>query len=79
MNRRDFLRAAAAGMAAPAFSAFAQTAAGGKPFRVGVIGCGWYGKNDVFRLMQVAPVEVVSLCDVDKRMLAEAATQVAQR
>ena len=66
-------------MTVPAFSAFAQTVAGGKPLRVGVIGCGWYGKNDVFRLMQVAPVEVVSLCDVDKKMLAEAAAQVAQR
>src|SRR3989454_528052 len=47
--------------------------------RVGLIGCGWYGKCDLFRLIQVAPVEVVSLCDVDKQMLAEAAELVAQR
>src|SRR6185369_13341190 len=42
-------------------------------------GTGWYGKCDLFRLIQVAPVEVVSLCDVDKRMLAEAADMVATR
>jgi predicted dehydrogenase len=47
--------------------------------RVGLIGTGWYGKADLFRLIQVAPVEVVSLCDVDKRMLADAAEQVAAR
>jgi len=47
--------------------------------RVGLIGCGWYGKADLFRLIQVAPVEVVSLCDVDKRMLADAAEMVAAR
>ena len=49
----------------------AAFAAAKKP-RVGLIGCGWYGKNDLFRLIQVAPVEVVSLCDVDSKMLAEA-------
>ncbi len=47
--------------------------------RVGLIGCGWYGKSDLLRLIQVAPVEVVSLCDVDKRMLAGAAEIVATR
>jgi predicted dehydrogenase len=50
-----------------------------KPKRVGLIGSGWYGKCDLFRLIQVAPVEVVSLCDVDKRMLAQAAERVAAR
>ena len=50
-----------------------------KPKRVGLIGTGWYGKCDLFRLLQVSPVEVVSLCDVNKRNLAEAAEMVAQR
>jgi predicted dehydrogenase len=44
-----------------------------------MIGCGWYGKCDLFRMIQVAPVEVVSLCDVDKKMLSEAADMVSQR
>jgi predicted dehydrogenase len=46
---------------------------------VGLIGCGWYGKTDLFRLIQVSPVEVVSLCDVDSRMLADAAELTSQR
>jgi predicted dehydrogenase len=78
MNRRDFLRAGAAGLALSAadLELFADDA---KRPRVGLIGCGWYGKCDLFRLIQVAPVEVVSLCDVDKKMLAEAADMVSQR
>ena len=47
--------------------------------RVGLIGCGWYGKCDLFRLIQVSPVEVVSMCDVDKQMLSQAAEMVAAR
>ncbi len=50
-----------------------------KPKRVGLIGTGWYGKSDLFRLIQVAPVEVVSLCDVDKTMLQKAAETTATR
>ena len=50
-----------------------------KSGEVGLIGCGWYGKGDLFRLIQVAPVEVVSLCDVDRNMLADAADIVATR
>src|SRR5215211_3445033 len=76
MNRREFVAASAA---APfAASLYADDPPAKKP-RVGLIGTGWYGKVDLFRLLQVAPVEVVSLCDVDKRMLAEAAAMVAQR
>ena len=70
MDRRLFLSSTGA-------SLFAQ--AGGKPKRVGLIGTGWYGKSDLLRLIQVAPVEVVSLCDVDKNMLAAAAELVSQR
>ena len=77
MNRREFLQAAATGITASAASeyVFAQE----KRRRVGLIGCGWYGKIDLLRLIQVAPVEVVSLCDVDKQMLAGAADIVASR
>ena len=50
-----------------------------KPPRVGLIGTGWYGKLDLLRLIQVAPVNVVSLCDVDQRMLSDAADLVATR
>ena len=79
MYRREFLKAGAAGLALSSVTGFAAEFADPKPKRVGLIGCGWYGKCDLFRLLQVAPVEVVSLCDVDKQMLAAAADMVAQR
>ena len=47
--------------------------------RVGLIGCGWYGKTDLFHLIQVAPVEVVGLCDVDKQTASAASELVAAR
>jgi len=77
MNRRDWLKNTVAATAAAQSSvpAFAQE----KRRRVGLIGCGWYGKIDLLRLIQVAPVEVVSLCDVDRNMLSEAADIVASR
>ncbi|MGQ9589865.1 MAG: Gfo/Idh/MocA family protein [Planctomycetota bacterium] len=78
MKRRRFLKLGAAGAAASVLARSAELAEA-KPKRAGLIGCGWYGKIDLLRLIQVAPVEVVSLCDVDRRMLAEAAEIVAQR
>ena len=81
MTRRDALHtsgAALAGLALAQAVGGAQEAAA-KPKRVGLIGTGWYGKLDLFRLLQVEPVEVVSLCDVDQRMLNDAADQVAAR
>ncbi len=50
-----------------------------KSYRVGLIGTGWYGKSDLWRLIQVAPVEVVSLCDVDRRQLKGATEMAAKR
>lgn len=76
MDRRQFLQSAGAGIA---LGALGRSYAVDKPRRVGLIGCGWYGKIDLLRLIQVAPVEVVSLCDVDKQMLANAADIVAGR
>ena len=78
MNRRKFIQVGAAGLALSALGSYAAEFADQKK-RVGLIGCGWYGKCDLLRLIQVAPVEVVSLCDVDKQMLAGAAEIVASR
>lgn len=80
MHRRQFIRNASATLAMAALNP-----SGIKWFdsttvrRVALIGTGWYGKSDLFRLMQVAPVEVVALCDVDKHMLNEASAMVSQR
>jgi predicted dehydrogenase len=78
MSRRRFLWASGAALAWSRLPGYAAQLADARK-RVGLIGAGWYGKADLFRLIQVAPVEVVSLCDVDKRMLADAAEQVAAR
>src|SRR2546430_11004289 len=79
MNRRKFLQTGAtAALALSALPNYAAEFADQKK-RVGVIGTGWYGKCDLFRLIQVAPVEVVSLCDVDHKMVADAAEMTAQR
>src|SRR5438093_13732441 len=78
MSRRRFLWASGAALAWSRLPGYAAELADARR-RVGLIGAGWYGKADLFRLIQVAPVEVVSLCDVDKRMLADAAEQVAAR
>lgn len=83
MDRRRFLSStiagATAGVALSSLHTSAFAAANDKPKRVAMIGCGWYGKSDLFRLLQVSPVEVVSLCDVDKNMLADCAEQVASK
>ena len=82
MQRRDFLKstglAALGWSASSAFPAYAEQLADQRK-RVGLIGSGWYGKADLLRLIQVAPVEVVSLCDVDSKMVADAAALVATR
>ncbi len=75
MDRRDFF-ATGAGLA---FAAGLHAQAPTKPLRVGLIGTGWYGKCSLFRLIQTTPVEVVSLCDVDKKMVSEAADLIGQR
>jgi predicted dehydrogenase len=80
MYRREFLKTSLTGAAAfAALQSRVFADASEKPLRVALIGCGWYGKTDLLHLIQVAPVEVVALCDVDKHMLAAAAELVAQR
>lgn len=80
INRRRFIKGAAASLALSSFGAYGLDIINPlKPYRVALIGAGWYGKSDLFRLIQVSPVEVVGLCDVDKHMLDAAATLVAQR
>ncbi|MGS0524425.1 hypothetical protein ACU8V7_03630 [Zobellia nedashkovskayae] len=66
ITRRNFIKGTSSLMALSTFGAYGLDFTNReKPLRVGLIGTGWYGKSDLFRLMQVANVEVVSLCDVD--------------
>jgi predicted dehydrogenase len=78
MHRRDFLKQSAALMAVSGMPSYIEQLAEMKK-RVGLIGTGWYGKSDLLRMVQVAPIEVVSLCDVDKQMVSDAADLVATR
>lgn len=77
MNRREFLGAGIAGLASAAVGGCAFAGGQEKRRRVGLIGCGWYGKTDLYALCQVAPVEITALCDADRKMAAEAAERVA--
>jgi predicted dehydrogenase len=80
IDRRRFLKGATATLALTALQANGMSfMAPGKTMNVALIGTGWYGKSDLFRLIQVAPVEVVALCDVDKNMMEGAAQLVSQR
>ena len=78
MDRRSFLSSSLAGssLILANHQSTIASLADSPAKRVGVIGTGWYGKCDLFRLLQVAPVEVVSLCDVDSKMVDDAATIV---
>jgi predicted dehydrogenase len=82
MQRRDFMKVGGLGVATLAsgtgYKGFSEETAD-KNLRVGLIGTGWYGKVDLLRLIQVAPVDVVSLCDVDQETLDEAGEIVASR
>nr|WP_287938083.1 Gfo/Idh/MocA family oxidoreductase [Algoriphagus sp.] len=80
LNRRDFIKGSSAMMTLASFGLLGmdfKDADG--PLKVALIGTGWYGKSDLFRLIQVADVEVVALCDVDKNLLKAAGDLVAQR
>src|SRR6188768_231379 len=78
--RRRFILDTSAALALAAFRPHGLNLFSGPPTRrVALIGTGWYGKSDLFRLMQVAPVDVVALCDVDKQQLNKAADMVSQR
>ncbi len=80
IDRRTLLKGAGASLALAALNSTGLNVFHfEKKLRVGLIGTGWYGKSDLFRLMQVAPIDVIALCDVDKNKLEEAATMVVQR
>ncbi len=79
MNRRDLLKAGAVGLAASMLNPHVAGAAEQKTYRVGLIGAGWYGQSDLWRLIQVSPVEVVSLCDVDSQHLSDAVEMASAR
>ena len=79
MHRRRFLRNSSALLAMSALGANKFNINTATSKRVALIGTGWYGKSDLFKLIQVAPVEVAALCDVDEHQLTQAAAMVSER
>ena len=80
IKRRNFIKGASASLLFASLPAFGfEFFANEKPKKVALIGTGWYGTGDLLRLIQVANVEVVSLCDVDTNQLNTAAKLVSER
>jgi predicted dehydrogenase len=79
-NRRQFLKGSSAALALASMGMMSMDFINNEePLKVALIGSGWYGKSDLFRLIQIANVDVVALCDVDSIMLKEAGDLVAKR
>jgi hypothetical protein len=56
MDRREFLKAGVAGVALSGISGLTNytfASSSQRPKRYGLIGCGWYGKSALFRLLQI--------------------------
>ena len=79
MRRRDFLALTPPLLLVPSFAPAAAPPVPLKRYKVAVIGTGWYGKMDLFRLLQVTNAEVVALCDVDRRQLETANERLRAR
>ena len=79
MKRRTFLQHTAASSALVSLAPFAYAAGSNATPKVGLIGSGWYGKCDTLQLLNVADVEVVSVCDVDSKMASVAAELLGSR
>jgi predicted dehydrogenase len=80
INRRHFLKNASATLALSTFGMSGlDLVFTDLPRKVALIGTGWYGKSDLFRLIQVTDVEVVALADPDRHMLEAAGELVSKR
>lgn len=80
VSRRNFLKQSSALLALSSIGKVElNELATFTPRRVALIGTGWYGKSDLFRLMQVSLVEIVGLCDVDKQQLQTAEKLIKER
>ena len=75
MNRRGFLHVAACGLAASLRNGYAAEFADQKPKRVGLIGCGWYGKCDPFgspRALLQGFIRTMDAAEANDAQLADA-------
>lgn len=75
MQRRQFLRNAAAGLAVGPFIKISPRRI---PYRTALIGSGWWGMNILRTALASGTVEVSGLCDVDATHLKGAADEIEQ-
>lgn len=77
VTRRHFLAASAAAgvaLAAPALHGAEKN----KRYRTALVGSGWWGMNVLRTAIQAGESDVVALCDVDRRYLGKAASEVEE-
>lgn len=80
MTRRHFLGRSAVGAATlTQASAVLRGAEPDRKLRLGLIGCGGYGRADLEAAGKVGNVEILALCDVDSEHLNRSAERVAQQ
>lgn len=80
MKRRHFIQGSSASLLLGSIGSYGfEYFKNDDPKRVALIGAGWYGTSDLFKLIQVANVEVLAICDVDQNHLNEVTQLVAQR
>jgi predicted dehydrogenase len=77
MDRRTFLASSTASVVTAAASPL-RGAEAGKPLRVALVGCGWFGMVDLRHLLELGPqrVQVIGLCDPDATALEASAKEV---
>ena len=75
MHRRTFLKSSALAAAAFSVNPLLGIRPAPRKFRTLLIGSGWWGKNILRTALSSGNVGVIALCDVDTRMLQEAAAE----
>src|SRR5262249_32448444 len=76
VNRRYFLGASAAALAAPLLRAEGKNVAANDKVRVALVGCGGMGIANLSDFMRVPEFEIVGLCDPDPKQIERAMNAV---
>jgi predicted dehydrogenase len=77
MNRRRFLKTSTAiGLASFAAPFVHAQDKAGRKYKTALVGCGWWGGNILGEAMRSERCQIVGICDVDKRHLAQKHEQV---
>src|SRR5262249_56083657 len=76
VNRRYFLGASAAALAAPLLRAEDKKVAANDKVRVALVGCGGMGLANLNDFMRVPEFEIVGLCDPDPKQIEGAMNDV---